>query len=306
MISAVDPSAQLFLAGVNQIQQRLSQANQQITSGKRINVASDAPDQIAELLQLRSNEQQNTQIQSNLSLEQTNAQSADGAMNSAIQLMDSATQLGAEGASSTQTADTRASLAQQVEGLLTQMVAISQTQVQGRYIFSGDDDQNPTYRLDLSAAKGVDQLTSPSSTRLIQDPEGGTFQASMTAQQVFDDQNTDGTPASDNVFSALNSLRTALLNNDQTGIAAAQNSIKLASTHLNDAQSFYGNVENRLQSATTYSQNYDTQLQAQVSNIEDADVTSDALILSEAGTQLQAAFQSQEEMPKTSLFSYLG
>ena len=306
MISGIDASSQLFLAGVNQIQQRLSQANQQITSGKRVNVASDAPDQLGELLQLRSNEQQNTQIESNLNLELTNTQSADGAMSSAIQLMDSATQLGAQGLSSTQTADTRTALAQQVEGLLTQMVAISQTQVQGRYIFSGDDDQNPTYQLDLSAPKGVDQLTSPASTRLIQDPEGGTFAASMTAQQIFDDQNSDGSPASDNVFAALNSLRTALLNNDQAGISAAQNAVNLASTHLNNAQSFYGNVENRIQSATTYAQNYDTQLQTQIGNIQDADVTTDALILSQAGTQLQAAFQSQAEMPKTSLFSYLG
>lgn len=306
MISGIDPSSQLFLAGVTQIQQRLSQANQQITTGKRINVASDAPDQIGELLQLRSNEQQNTQIENNLNLELTNTQTADGALGSAIQLMDSATQLGAQGASSTQTADTRASLAQQVEGLLTQMVAISQTQVQGRYIFSGDDDQNPTYRLDLSAPKGVDQLTSPASTRLIQDPEGGTFPASMTAQQIFDDQNPDGTPATDNVFAALNSLRTALLNNDQAGISAAQNAVNLASTHLNNAESFYGNVETRIQSATSYAQNYDTQLQTQIGNIQDADVTTDALILSQAGTQLQAAFQSQSEMPKTSLFSYLG
>ena len=69
MISSISPASQIFLAGVDQIQQRISQANQQITSGLKISVASDAPDQIGDLLQLRANEAQDTQIQSNLGLE---------------------------------------------------------------------------------------------------------------------------------------------------------------------------------------------------------------------------------------------
>ncbi len=306
MISTISPASQLFLAGVDQIQQRISQANQQITSGLKINVASDAPDQVGELLQLRANQQQNTQIQSNLGLELSGAQSADSAIGSAIQLMDSAVQIAANGVNTTQTAQTRATLAQQVQGLLTQMVNISQTQVQGRYIFSGDDDQNPSYQLDLTAANGVDQLTTAASTRQIQNPEGGTFQASLTAQQIFDNQNANGGSAPDNVFNALNSLRTALLNNDQPGITASQNMLNQASTHLNNSQSFYGNVENQIQSATSFAGTYSTQLQTEISGIEDADVTSAALELSQSSTQLQAAFESQAKMPTTSLFSFLG
>lgn len=306
MIFTISPASQIFLAGVDRIQQRIAQANQQVTSGLKISVASDAPDQIGDLLQLRANEAQDTQIQSNLGLEQTNAQSADNALGSAIQLMDSVTQIAAEGASSTQTADTRTTLGQQVQGLLSQMLNISQTQVQGRFIFSGDDDQNPSYQLDLSAPNGVDQLSTAASTRQIQNPQGGTFQASLTAQQIFDDRNPDGSAAPDNVFVALNSLRTALLNNDTAGITAAQGMVQQASTHLNDSQSFYGNVENQIQNATSYATTYSTQLQTQIGGIEDADVASAATELTEANTQLQAAFEAQAKMPTTSLFSYMG
>jgi flagellar hook-associated protein 3 FlgL len=306
VISNINASSQIFLAGVDQIQQRLSQANQQITSGLKISVASDAPGQIGELLQLRANEAQNTQMQSNLGLELTNAQSADNSLSSAIQLMDSVTQIAAQGSSSLQSADSRTTLGNQVQALLSQMVDISQTQVQGRYIFSGDDDRNPSYQLDLSAPNGVDQLSNAASTRMIQDPEGGTFQASMTAQQIFDDQNSDGSAAPDNVFAALNSLRTALLNNDSAGITAAQSLVKQASTHLNDAQSFYGNVESQIQNATSYATTYSTQLQTQIGGIEDADVVSASLELNEGNTQLQAAFEAQAKIPTTSLFSYLG
>jgi flagellar hook-associated protein 3 FlgL len=306
MLSSLDASAQIFLAGVNQIQQRISTANQQLTSGLKVSVASDAPDQIDNLLQLRADQAQNSQIGSNLGLEQTSAQAADGAIGSAIQLMNSATQLAAEGANTTETASSLQALAQQVASVQTEMVSLSQTQVQGRYIFSGDLDQSPSYQLDLTAADGVDQLTNAASTRQIQDPNGGTFSASMTAQQIFASQNPDGTDAGGNVFAALNNLRTALLNNDQAGITAAQSDIQQASTQLNSAQSFYGNVENRITNATTNASTYDTRLTTEIGGIQDADATSAALQLTESNTQLQAAFESQGKMPTSSLFDYLG
>ena len=104
-------------------------------------MASDAPDQIGALLQLRANQLHNTQIQSNLTLAQTNAHAADNALSSSIQLMDTATTLATQGATGTADATSRASLAQQVQSILQQMVSTSQTNVQGVFIFSGDQDQ---------------------------------------------------------------------------------------------------------------------------------------------------------------------
>jgi len=199
---------------------------------------------------------------------------------------------------------------------------VSQTQVQGSYIFSGDLDGSPSYQIDLSATAGsalltgVDQLSSADSTRVIQDPSGGTFAASETAAQIFDDTtpastDADGNPiaaapAADNVFAALNSLRTALLNNDQPGIQNCIDSLQQASNHLNDAEAFYGTVENRIQSASSFASTYDTQLKTEIGNIQDADPTTAALELSQDTTQLQAAFQMQAKMPTQTLFDFLG
>lgn len=138
MISNLDPSSQLFLANLSHVEQRLSEANEQLSSGKKLNVASDDPGDVASLLQLRTDHQRNTQIESNLTLANTDATAADTALAGAASLMDTAIQLATQGANSTQTADTRATLAQQVQSILEEMVAYSQTQVQGSYIFSGD------------------------------------------------------------------------------------------------------------------------------------------------------------------------
>jgi len=306
MISNLDSESTLFLANVERIQQRIADANTQMSSGKKINVASDAPDQIGALLQLRADRQRNTQIQSNLALARTDGSSADDALGAAIQVMDRALTLAAQGANFTTDAAGRQSIAQEIEGLQEQMVSFSQTQVQGRYIFSGDQSGSPAYQLDLNGvnltlnpANGVDRLSTAASTRRVEDPAGGSFAVSKTAQEIFDGS------GGDNVFAALNNLRLALLNNDAAGITASTGALHQASDHLNAMQAFYGTVENRIDDATTFASNYDIQLQTEISQKEDADATAAALEMTQANTQLQAAFQMRAQVPRKSLFDYL-
>lgn len=160
--------------------------------------------------------------------------------------------------------------------------------------------------MDLSAANGVDQLSNADATQQIEDPAGGSFAASQTAQQVFDDTNSDGTPAADNVFAALNNLRTALLNDDQTGISNSIDNLQQASAHLNNAEAFYGTVESRIQNASTFASSYDTELQTEISDKQDADIPAATLEMTQATTQLQAAMEMQGKMPQSTLFDYLG
>src|SRR5262249_39651418 len=154
-------------------------------SGKKLSVAADAPDQIGALLQLRAVLQHNQQIQANLSLAKANADAADTALSSAIKLMDSALMLANQGTSPNMSATARQSLAQQVQALQEQMVNLSQTAVQGKHIFSVDQDSSPSYALNLTPpppnddgtpglpTNGVDQLlTAQTATRKIEDPAG--------------------------------------------------------------------------------------------------------------------------------------
>jgi flagellar hook-associated protein 3 FlgL len=304
-ISNLSTADQAFLAGVNTVEQQITTATQQITSGLKISTPAGDPAQIDDLLQLRADEQLNKQIGSNLTMANSVASAADTAIGGAIQVVDTAIQIATQAANSLTGENTDSSLAQQVQGLLSQMVNYSQTQVQGQYIFSGDQPESPYYRLDLAAPQGVDQLLTTGATQQIQDPAGGSFAVSQTAQTIFGDQNPDGTPAADNVFAALNNLNNALQSNSTAGVQSALQDLQQASTHLNDMQSFYGVVEDRIQAATTYSSSRDTELETQVGSIQDADVTSDAMLLSQANTQLQAAFQAEAQIPKSTLFNYL-
>jgi flagellar hook-associated protein 3 FlgL len=305
MISSLSPQSQMFLADVAGAQQRIAVANQQLSSGLKIQVASDGPDVVGELLQLRSNLQKNSQLTNNLGLAKSDADVAETSLSSATQLMDTALSLAAQGATATTNASGRQAIAGQAQGILEQMVGYSNTQSAGRYVFGGDADNSPPYQLDLSQANGVDRLTTAAATRQVENPAGGSFQVSQTAQQIFDDRNPDGSLASDNVFAAINSLRVALLNNDTNSITAAATSIKAASDHLNVSLAYYGTVQNRIQDATTWAGNYDVQLQTQIGKLQDADVAAASLELSQGTTQLQAAFASEARIPRYTLFDFL-
>jgi flagellar hook-associated protein 3 FlgL len=306
MLTNLDASSELFLTDVSRIQRRLTDSTREASSGKRMTAASDRPDEIAPLLQLRSEKQRNLQIQSNLTLAKTDADAADNALNSSIKLMDRALTLATQGSNSILDATGRQSLASEVRSLQEQMVAFSQTTVQGRYIFSGDRDLSPSYALDLTATSGVTQLLAAPATCRIEDPAGGSFASSKAAQEIFDTRDVNGDPAADNVFAALNGLRLALESNDPDAAASSIPSLKAASDHLNAMQSFYGTIQNRIRDASDFASSYDVQLKTEIGDKEDADVTAAALEATQASTQLQAAFQMRAKLPHTSLFDYLG
>jgi flagellar hook-associated protein 3 FlgL len=292
---------------LNRTQQQINQAQAQVSSGFRVQTPSDDPAAVPSILQVQAEIGNDQQIQSNLGSVTNELGTADSALQSAIQAVQDAGTLATEGANSTATADERANIAQQVAGLQQTLVGISQTTFNGRYIFSGDQDTGPAYQLDSSQPNGVKQLISAPSTRVIADATGTAISVAKTAQQIFDAQNPDGSDAPGNVFAALNSLLTALNNNDQAGIAQAASALQSAGTCLNQQLAFYGEAEDRVAAATDLAQKFQTQQQAQLSSLRDADIPTVAVQLTQSQSDQQAALSAEANIAQQkNLFSYLG
>ncbi|MGI8991243.1 MAG: flagellin [Bryobacteraceae bacterium] len=305
MSTTIDPSGEQFLADLSRVQATFARAQRQVTSGLKVSEASDAPDRIGALLQLQANLGRNTQIQSNLGLVKTDVDTAEQTVGQVIQLADQAAGFAAQGANSTQTADSRLVLAQQVQGIQEQLVSLTQANVQGRFIFGGDADQVAPYQLDLTSPNGVIRANRTSATRQIEDPAGGTFIVAKTAQDLFDRRNPDDTFAPDNLFVGLNDLRVALTANNPAGIQTAITELRQATSYVNTQQAFYGGVQNRIAAATAFAARNDTSLRTQLSAGRDADIAAAAIDLTSSQTQLQAAFDARAKTPKTSLFDFL-
>ena len=306
MIQSLNPSSELFLANLNRIQSQINQTESQLSSGLKISQPSDAPDQLEGLMRIRADLARNTQVSTNLTEVKSETDTAEKSLETATQLMDQAVSLGAQGANGTQTASTRQTLALQVQGILEQLVGLSQTAVQGRFVFSGDQDQSPSYDLNLANANGVDRLLTTQATRQVTDASGVSFTVALTAQNIFDHRNADDSLAAGNVFAAVNSLRVSLQANDQAGINTALTSLHTANDYLNSQLSFYGSVQNRVQDAQTFAAQQNVQLQTALSQTQDADVTQAAVTLTQSQTQLQAALRAEASRPHTSLFDFLG
>jgi flagellar hook-associated protein 3 FlgL len=270
-----------------------------------LNQPSDNPGELGDVLQLESDLGSVNQVAQNLGQVTSQANTAESALESATTLLDQVSSLGEQGADSTATAAQRTGLSQQVEQALSQLVSLSQTEYDGEYVFSGDNASHPAYQLDLSSATGVDQLITAPSTRLIQDAGGVTFAVSQTAQQIFDDRNPDNTPATDNIFAAVNSLRLALANNDSTGITNALASLKLAQSHLGESLQFYGGVQDQLSNATDVAQKFQLQYQTSLSQETSTNMATAAVTLTQEQTSIQASLQAEASIPKTTLFDLL-
>lgn len=300
MIDSLNPAAQNFLAGLNQIQQKLQTAQTELTTGLKINNVSDAPSEIADLWQLNSELSQTNQTDTNLGQVQTEVNTAESALESAVTLVDQAETYGAQGASDTTSANSRQDLANQLGSILQQLVAIANTTVQGRYIFAGDADQTTPYSLDLTQSSPVSAYQGTASTREILGPDGTTFPVALTAQQIFDSSN-----AQTNVFNSIVTLMQGLQANNDTQITGAMADLQGSGTYLNQQLAFYGNAQDQLQGALTFGQNYTTQLQTQLAGVQDANEAEDITNMTQAQTQLQAALGSEAKLPQTTLFDFL-
>jgi flagellar hook-associated protein 3 FlgL len=179
--------------------------------------------------------------------------------------------------------------------------------VNGLYIFSGDQQTKPSYQLDSTQPEGIQQLLTTTATRTIADSNGAPIAIAKTAQEIFDAQTPGGSPAPGNVFNAINSLLTALQTNDTAGITAAGDSLQTANTYLNGQLAFYGEAEDRVSSALAVAQKFQVQEKSDLGQVQDANLATAALQLTQTQTQQQAALSAAakiEQIPN--LFSFLG
>ncbi|HEX6895793.1 MAG TPA: hypothetical protein VF146_10995 [Bryobacteraceae bacterium] len=305
MIPGLSSANGQFVTSVDNLQTQLSNTQSQLSTGLRVNQASDAPQELTDIFQVRSDLAHVNQVSQNLSNVQAFVNAGDSSVQSAIQLLENALSLGAQGASTTASATLQGTLATQVGDLLSQLVGLSRTQVNGVYIFSGDQTGSAPYQLDSSSATGVKQLVTAQATQQIADSTGITFPISMTAQQIFDAQDASNNPTPQNAFAALNGLQVALQGGNLANIASALGNVKSASAYLNQQLGFYGTAQKRITSAIDLAKKFQLQDQTQLSNLQDADTAALAIQLNQQTTQLNAAMAAEAKRPRTTLFDYL-
>jgi flagellar hook-associated protein 3 FlgL len=305
MIAGIYAFNGAFLADLATTESRIGQTNRQISSGIRVNQASDDPTAVAPIIAYGGEITQIQQVQSNLDSAGTEATAADGALQAASTLIDQLTTIAAQGSNSDMTASSRSSLGTQVQQIEQQLVGLANTQVAGRFIFGGDASSVAPYTYNWTAT-GATTANSPGvTTEVLRDTGGNEIVPRMTAQQIFDAQ-SGGVPAPGNVFQTVYSLGQALLTNNQAAVQSAAVSLKACVTQLGQATTFYGNAENWIKQAGDQATEKLTTLQQALSSVRDTDLASAATQLSLEQVALNAAVSAHGSLNTKSLFDYIG
>ncbi len=300
MLKGIEGQNPVFLTDLSRIQSRISTANKQITSGYRVNQASDDPQSISSIISLQSQIDHLTQTQTNLGTAKAQNEAADGALQTATTILNQLTSLASQGATDTTTSDTRTILASQVQQLAGQLVGIANTSANGQYIFGGDNSTVAPYTFDWTGGtNGVVNNSTGTATSLLNDGSGSTVNAGMSAESIFDS-------GSNSIFAAVYSLGQALATNNVSGVQTALTSLKSAGTSLSQASASYGDRENWIAQASDTASTQLSALQSSLASVRETDLPSAITQMTTDQTALQAAISAHASLSTKSLFDYLG
>lgn len=118
-------------------QQNLAAAEQQVSTGLRVNKPSDDPAAAANMVTSLASSASVDQYTKNVSSLLPQMQTADSAISAIVTSLNSAVTLGVSGASSNGVTATKQSIAAQVQTVLSSVIANANTSYQGVYVFGG-------------------------------------------------------------------------------------------------------------------------------------------------------------------------
>jgi flagellar hook-associated protein 3 len=186
---------------MQQSQQNLATALQQVSTGLRVNQPSDDPSASANMVTSLAAKANVDQYTSNVSYLLPQMQTADSAISSIVTALNSAITEGTSGASGTNTAAQRQGIATQVAGVLTTIVAQANTSFSGVYVFGGSETSTPPFvpasttytSANGSAASSLSlstNLTAGSVTTIGDASTGGTLNFQAKAGNTIQDLQT--------------------------------------------------------------------------------------------------------------------
>jgi flagellar hook-associated protein 3 FlgL len=306
MIQNVNPVSEHFLNALSQLQKRLNDVQRQLSSGLRIERASDAPDRVYDVIYRQSQIQHSNQIFKNLARVQATVNAADASLFQAVSVLEEAIVTGTQALNINLDADSSAALVEEARSHHESLVRLSLTTTEGRFVFGGDQNEQAPYQLNTANPNGVDRLTTSPATKLVLDFDGSRFLAGRTAQEIFDHREADDSLSQDNAFAAVQGLRTAIEAGDTAAITASMEKLHAAHAYLNRQFSFYGSVQTRITESINRVQQAEVRMKSELSDIRDTDVAAAAVQLTQIQTSIEAALRAQGSTAAApNLFDYL-
>ncbi len=289
-----NPLADL-LTGLAFDRKQEDQAIQELSTGKKVNQPSDDPAAVAGLVVNNAQTSRVNTYLSNISTLQGSLQEADSTLNSVVTALTQAISAGTEGANGTLNQTDRDSLVQEVNGIQQQILEYANQSFEGNYLFAGTAVNESPFVTDSSSSSGV-TYKGNSGVNSVQIGDGQTVPANLPGSQLF-------TASGSDVFQALSDLSSALSSGSNISNAASE--VQTAFNYINSQRAFYGTALDRLNTATSFLNEENTQLSQEQNNLVGADMATAASQLTQADVALNAALAAGGKISQSSLLDYL-
>jgi flagellar hook-associated protein 3 FlgL len=285
------------VAGIEQTEQAMQTAEEQVSTGLRVETPSDDPEASAALVRNQTEAANVDQYNSNAETVQSLADAGGAALSSINTLLTKAISLGTEGANGTVSASEQQTIATQIQGILGNVVSDANTTYSGTSIFGGTANPTQAFVADASSSTGYTyQGNDGVNTVKVGDVES--VQANIPGSTLFTNTNAS-------VLGSLSQLATALQSGNATNIGTATNAVSAAQTYLSAQQVILSNASNQVQSQETYLSQEKITLSTQQNNLVAVDSAAADENLANAEEQNSSALAAAAKVLPTTLLDYL-
>jgi flagellar hook-associated protein 3 FlgL len=241
---------------------RTQQNQDQLSTGRRINKASDDPVGITYGLRYRSEIDANTQYESNANSAASTLDFTDTTLSQVGDVLQRVRELTVQASNGTNTAESLNAIKSEISQLTEQMVTIGNSQFNGKYIFNGQLTDVPPYTLGTAETAKTD--TQDINFEL---GTGMKIAVSTTGNAIF---GNPGDP--NNVFKTMKDIQTALNTSDFANLSNDLGRLDNGINKFLEARADVGAKSNRVNLILNRIKDTGANLTNMQSTVEDADI----------------------------------
>jgi flagellar hook-associated protein 3 FlgL len=275
---------QQLTAALSQNTAQQQALSSQLSSGVRLTGLGDNPVAAAQNVQFSA------QIAADSTFTQTAAsttammQVVDSTLGSVVDQINQAISVATAGNNGTNNASDQSSVAAELSSIRDEVLGLANTSYSGKYLFSGSQNSSQPFQLNTSTSPATVTYSGDSRVNYVSTPGGQSIATNLPGQQVF-------TAAGGDLLGTLNALIQGFATGDTATTTALTSQLSAALSQVSTQRASLDSAINRVQSASSYATQEQTQLVANQTNLLQADLPTVATELSSNQTQ-QSALES--------------
>lgn len=285
----------------------------QVSTGLRVQSASDDPVAMQNTLDYAAEKSAQTQYSANISTLQSRADTIYTALQSLQTVSSRVGEIATAAATATASGSDLNNYADEVNKLIQQVVtaANSKDPSTGKYLFGGTASSTAPFTTTTDADGNITTVTYNGNSNVNQSEIGvgqttsvdipGANAGSSGARGLITDQQSGA-----DFLNHLISLRNHLQADDKAGIASTDSAnLQKDENNITYQVANNGVLQNQLTAAATFATNRSQALDTMISNASSADIMQTMVQLNQAQTSYQAALQSGAKIMQLSILNYI-